>query len=150
MGKIIEIDGNLFHSKADAIGHGVNTVGAMGAGIAKAFSSLYPEMYEEYKLLCRSGELVAGGAWVWSDPTSDDIVLNIASQDRTGANARLDWLKTGLVEAIAQLRKVRPDSVVIALNRIGAGIGGLKWDDVREVIVDIAESEDIDIEIWNM
>ena len=148
MGNLIEKSGNLFNSAPDAIGQGINVEGVMGAGIAKTFASLYPEMLREYVALCKSDGITPGTAWVWADDRSDDIVLNIASQDRRGANARLIWLRTGLVDAIRQLRVIRPETSVIALPRIGCGIGGLEWKDVVSIYIEVAADEDVDIEVW--
>ena len=148
MGTLVEKSGNLFHSGISVIGHGINVDGKMGAGIAKGFADLYPDMRDEYVVLCRQNKIAPGTAWVWHDPTSDDIVLNVASQDRTGRHARLSWVKSSVTDAIEQIRETNPDTTVIGLPRIGCGIGGLVWDDVREVLSDIAESEDINIEIW--
>jgi O-acetyl-ADP-ribose deacetylase (regulator of RNase III) len=45
------ISGDLFENRfgAEAIGHGCNLQGSMGAGIAKIIKERYPEMYEEYR-----------------------------------------------------------------------------------------------------
>ena len=147
MGILIEKSGNLFHSAVDAIGQGINIEGVMGAGIAKTFASTYPEMLKEYVALCRQKKIQVGTAWVWRDSQSDDIVLNIASQDLRGKNARIEWLESGVLDAISQLRAVE-ETRVIALPKIGCGIGGLEWDDVRLVLNQIAQTEDIDIEVW--
>jgi O-acetyl-ADP-ribose deacetylase (regulator of RNase III) len=148
MGNIIDRTGSLFDSKAQAIGHGINVDGKMAAGIAAEFARVYPDMVKEYVALCKEGNITPGKAWVWQDPKSDDIVLNIASQDRPGRHAKLSWLRTGTVDAINQLRSLHPDIDRIALPHIGCGIGGLDWEDVQEILEDIAESMDIDIEVW--
>lgn len=148
MGNLIEKSGDLFTSGIRAIGHGINIRGRMGAGIAKAFSTLYPDMFEEYRALCESGDIRVGTTWLWEDPTSDDIVLNIASQDNPGPHARIEWLESGVVDAIRQLRDLDPETKVIGLPRIGCGIGGLDWHEVRFVLDQIAQEQDIDIQVW--
>lgn len=37
--------------------HGCNCAGAMGKGIALQFRNKYPEMYLEYKELCKTGNI---------------------------------------------------------------------------------------------
>jgi O-acetyl-ADP-ribose deacetylase (regulator of RNase III) len=148
MGKLIERSGDLFDTESNILGHGVNIEGLMGAGIAKEFSSRFPVMYDEYKDICKHGELVAGETWLWEDEASDFIVLNIASQDKPGKHARLDWLESGLEDALEQLARAFDDVEVIALPRIGCGIGGLDWEDVRPVLVAAAEKFNVDIELW--
>ena len=39
---LIFLSGNLFESNAQTIGHGCNTKGIMGAGIAREFKRRYP------------------------------------------------------------------------------------------------------------
>jgi O-acetyl-ADP-ribose deacetylase (regulator of RNase III) len=53
---ITYVDANLFTSPAQTLVNTVNTVGVMGKGIAKAFKTVYPDMFEEYASLCRRGE----------------------------------------------------------------------------------------------
>ena len=40
--------------------HGCNCAGAMGKGIAVSFKQRLPEMYAEYKELCRNGQFKPG------------------------------------------------------------------------------------------
>jgi O-acetyl-ADP-ribose deacetylase (regulator of RNase III) len=39
---------------AQALAHGCNCRGSMGAGIAAGFRERYPEMYEEYRRRCKA------------------------------------------------------------------------------------------------
>jgi len=87
MSTFTEYTGNLFDSDAKALGHGVNTEGRMGAGIAVAFRNADPDMYEAYRQECWSGRLTAGGMFAY--PSSGRWVYNIASQDLPGAMP--DW-----------------------------------------------------------
>jgi O-acetyl-ADP-ribose deacetylase (regulator of RNase III) len=50
------VSGDLFVNRynAQALAHGCNCQGAMGAGIAKGFRELYPDMYEEYHQQCKA------------------------------------------------------------------------------------------------
>ena len=148
MGKLIELSGNLFDSTARAIGHGINVKGAMNAGIAAEFARIYPDMKKEYKALCAENKITPGTTWLWEDSKSDDIVLNIASQDKPGKFARLNWLKSGVEDSIDQLQAIHPETRAIALPRIGCGIGGLDWLDVRGVLSDVASRGNVDIELW--
>jgi O-acetyl-ADP-ribose deacetylase (regulator of RNase III) len=47
------VTGDLFVNRhqAEALAHGCNCQGAMGAGIAVGFRERYPRMYEEYLLI---------------------------------------------------------------------------------------------------
>lgn len=49
---VTEVVGDLFDIDLPAIGHGCNSRGSMGAGIAVQFRRRYPDMYREYKRRC--------------------------------------------------------------------------------------------------
>lgn len=124
--------GDLFaQPDLDALAHGVNCLGAMGAGIAVLFKRRWPAMYEEYAAACRTGNLAVGGHLPWRAP--DGLwVYNLASQHRTGADARLEAIEPSLRLAVAHAEENFVDS--IGLPRIGSDIGGLTWADVLAVI----------------
>jgi len=143
---IIEKNGDLFTSHAEAYGHGVNVKGVMGRGIAKTLRSLYPEVFAPYKKACDEGLLTPGTVLpvMASDGT---LIMNMATQDLPGPNASYQWLDSSLANTLAYLRE--NGIVSLALPRIGAGIGGLDWDLVRNIIDTQAEHyPEITIEIW--
>lgn len=147
MGKIIYMQGDLFTSTAPAIGHGVNTSGVMGAGIAVAFKTALPEMYAWYRKYCQDGSLVPGGVWAYQ-PLSGPTVYNLASQDKPGAHAHLDWIRSSLSLALRDADQQGFDR--IALPRIGAGLGGLNWEDVERVMLEVVAPYKCDIELWTL
>lgn len=53
-GDIFRIDG------VSSYAHGCNCAGAMGKGIAVQFKSKYPDMYLEYKQLCKENKFCPG------------------------------------------------------------------------------------------
>jgi O-acetyl-ADP-ribose deacetylase (regulator of RNase III) len=121
--------GDLFaQDDVDAIGHGVNCRGVMGAGIALPFRRLEPVMYVQYAMRCKTGMLWPGEIFTWFG--ADKVIFNIASQAMPGPDARLDWLSDGL-------RKVSELAIAndwtVALPWIGAGIGGLSKEAVKDL-----------------
>lgn len=141
---MIEIQGSLFDSDSTAIGHGVNIDGLMGSGIAKHFARLFPQMYMDYRALCNAKLLSPGQAHVAKAGTL--TIYNIASQDRPGPSARLKWLTEG-VEAAMHHASATGHSV-LALPRIGCGIGGLNWDDVGPVLAEIDSRYTTELQIY--
>lgn len=119
----------------------------MNAGVAKEFRIRYPEMYREYRSLCQSDVLLAGGVHPWLDPRSNRWVYNLASQDEPGAYARLEWVDSSvrtMLEHASQHGVAK-----VSLPRIGCGIGGLRWRDVERVLSDAARSSDeVQLEVW--
>lgn len=145
MTKLILREGDIFDTDAMAIGHGVNTAGFMGAGIAAQFKDRFPFMYEAYRRMCEISILHPGGVYPY---TREDgrIVYNIASQDRPGANATYDFLLSGVSRTLshAEMHGIP----VVALPRIGSGIGGLDEAYVEGILFSLARTSPVDIELW--
>jgi O-acetyl-ADP-ribose deacetylase (regulator of RNase III) len=125
-----EVEGDLFEQGLPAIGHGVNCFGAMGAGIAKVFRDRYPGMYAAYSLLCDKGEISLGGIMIWKE--ANVTIYNLATQFLPGAEATLPAVKNSVSLAI---RNCYYENIpAIGLPRIGCGIGGLNWPDVKAIM----------------
>jgi O-acetyl-ADP-ribose deacetylase (regulator of RNase III) len=120
--------GDLFDQKVDAIGHGVNCKGKMGAGIATQFRKREPIMYAQYQERCEAGLIYPGEVFTWFG--NDHIIFNIASQDQPGPDASLAFLSSAMfvVENLCNRNKWS-----VALPWIGCGIGGLDKADVTRV-----------------
>lgn len=139
-----EITGDLFDPAHgfEAIGHGVNLKGVMGAGIAKTVRDRYPAIMEPYRRACRTGELHLGGYQVWEAPDGL-LVVNLATQQDLGRDARLWAVADSVYSALDDLegRGVRRFGV----PQLGAGIGGLDWDDVRTWLEKASTDRDIEL-----
>jgi O-acetyl-ADP-ribose deacetylase (regulator of RNase III) len=146
MTKLIEKTGDMFQSDAEAYAHGVNVKGLMGAGVAVAFKTKWPDMYANYKTICGLDFLHAGEVYTYD--AGDKLIFNIASQDLPGANAQLKWLEEGLRDAINEADELGIDK--IAMPRIGCGIGGLEWENVRDILDYYSRETDVDIEVWTL
>lgn len=138
--------GDLFDTELTHLGHGVNVVGVMGAGIAVSFRERYPEMYEDYQEACRENRIQPGSVFPYSE--GGDRIYNIASQDKPGAHARLEWLRSGLDAALAVVAEYGGEG--IAIPRIGCGIGGLDWDNVLPIIEELSDKHDVTVEVWTL
>jgi O-acetyl-ADP-ribose deacetylase (regulator of RNase III) len=148
---ILHRSGDMFSTGNTVLAHGVNTHGVMGSGIAPLFRNRYPAMYEEYRERCLSGELQPGQTFVWTDWKTGVTVLNIASQQKPGRDARLEWIESGMLDAIDQLEQLNFDKIVISMPRIGCGIGGLDWDDVEPLLESINEKKpEVIFEVWTL
>ena len=142
------ITGDLFEqTHLDAIGHGVNCKGVMGAGIAAQFKKRYPQMYREYAQLCQDKALHAGECFAWRNENddSDDFsyIYNLASQHQPGSDARYEWLEKSLhvMFAHAQAHNVR----TIGLPLIGAGIGGLSVEESMNAIDTVGATTSVEL-----
>lgn len=139
--------GDIWTTQARAIGHGVNVDGVMGAGIAKQFRDRFPAMYEEYREMCHNDQLLPGQVFPFQvRATPPQFIYNIASQDRPGPTAQLEWLQQGVAQALEHAAANGIDT--IALPMIGAGIGGLDAQDVIQVLKGRVAYSVVDIELW--
>lgn len=130
--------GDLFaQDDVDAVGHGVNCMGVMGAGIAKTFKNKYPIMFNYYKNYCENNSLKPGMVFPWlvKDDSNIKYVYNLVSQNRLGPDAKLEWLEQSLVKMIkhAESHGVKK----IGLPLVGGGIGGLPPEKVEKLLYDI-------------
>ena len=131
---MIEVkEGNLFDLDVPAYAHGVNCRGLMGAGIAKSFAAMYPAMLPSYQKLCRLGRgKLLGKVHPWQDPQSGKWIFNLFTQDEPGPNASLLSVYHSLRELLGML--IVRDITHVGMPAIGAGIGGLNFDEVLAVV----------------
>jgi O-acetyl-ADP-ribose deacetylase (regulator of RNase III) len=138
--KILGAHGDLFMFDVDAIAHGVNCRGYMGAGIAASFKQRFPQMFQEYRKHCLDGTLHPGGIYAYRH--GHRYIYNIASQRDPGATARVEWLRLGL--HIMLFHASRNNVQTIAIPWIGCGIGGLEKADLVEILDELAKNEEFD------
>lgn len=123
--------GNIF--KIDGVknyAHGCNCAGAMGKGIAVEFKQRYPEMYKEYKVLCKTGKFTLGSVFEYD--YGDGYVFNLGTQVSWTTRANIEAVGQAIDKMLITASALKIDK--IALPKIGAGLGGLNWDDVKLVI----------------
>lgn len=150
---MIEQEGNIFDTKAIAIGHGVNVFGVMGAGIAVQFKERWPHMFSDYQSKCRLGKgaLRPGDVHTWV--ARDKIVLSIASQSNPGPYATEAWLAMGLYKAADFIDKFEKwpfgGKRIIAIPAIGCGIGGLDLPTLHRCVRLVERNlPNVEFELW--
>jgi len=78
------VSGDLFANEhqAQALAHGCNCKGSMGAGIAVGFRERYPAMYIEYRRRCKATprEFNVGDAFLWK-AGDQPWVFNLGTQE---------------------------------------------------------------------
>ena len=144
---IVDKTGDIFTSDAHVIGHGVNCVGVMGKGIAVAFKTQYPRMYNQYREKCENGRLKPGDVFVYCDPETGRLIANLASQDKPGPNARYEWAMQSIQKTLDWMPLAEVTS--LAIPRIGCGIGGLNWDQMYYRLLDEFGEHPLTIEVWS-
>ena len=140
-----DVEGDLLRIavRGEAIGHGCNCDGVMG-GLAAHVESHWPALASDYRTACRTGTFTLGGVLPWLDEASGVWIYNLATQQHPGADARLDAIDSSVRAAVAHARG--NDVTRIYLPRIGAGIGGLRWEDVESTLETVAAAHpDVDL-----
>lgn len=110
--------------------HGCNCAGVMGKGIALQFKNKYPKMYSEYRVMCKTGLFNPGDVFDYN--YGGGHIYNLGAQVSWKTKAQLGYIENS-VERMLEL--AASDNVTkIALPAIGAGLGGLNWNDVKEIL----------------
>ncbi len=116
--------------------HGCNCAGAMGKGIALQFKSRFPDMYEQYRTLCRSNKFAVGD--VFRYPYKDGVVYNLGTQRTWKEKAKMEYIEKS-IHTMMKLAVV-DGTREIAMPAIGAGLGGGNWNDIKRMISDVASN----------
>lgn len=127
------VAGDLFCTPGlDAVAHGVNMNGVMAAGIALEFKQRFPQMHDEYKELCHRGLAALGKVHRFDLLRGPpDYVFNCFTQNKPGPHADIHAVANSVYEVMRQCQFLEIER--LGLPMIGAGIGGLKPEDVMEV-----------------
>ncbi|MHB8252800.1 MAG: type II toxin-antitoxin system antitoxin DNA ADP-ribosyl glycohydrolase DarG [Acidiferrobacter sp.] len=137
--------GNLLEARAEALVNTVNTVGVMGKGIALMFKERFSENFRLYAAACKAKQVQTGRMFVTEVNELDGPrwIVNFPTKQHWRAPSQLAWVVDGLQD----LRRFLIEHNVrsIAIPPLGAGNGGLEWDEVREQIE--AMLGDLDTEI---
>lgn len=127
--------GNLLQADAEALVNPVNCVGVMGRGLALQFREQYPANFTAYKEACRTKTLTPGVMLVHplNTQTNPRYLINFPTKDHWKGQSKLVYITSGLTALIASVRQYQIAS--IALPALGCGLGGLRWEEVRPLIV---------------
>lgn len=138
--KILET--TVFESGANAIVNTVNCVGFMGGGLALEFKLRYPKMYDEYKKNVENNNVKIGKLTYHQE--KDIKIINFPTKDNFRDPSKIEYIEKGLNNFIKTYQKNNIKS--IAFPKLGAGLGGLNWKTVRNLI--IRKLKDLPIKVY--
>ena len=142
---------DIFKSGAQILVNPVNVVGVMGKGLAKQFRDRFPGFYETYKSDCQSGLLKPGYCKLYHHGPTNQWIANIATENHWKDGAKEKWI----IESIRNLREdierskgyFRPEKLEsVAIPRVGCGLGGLDWNNIRPLIIN--ELKGCEFDVW--
>ena len=100
-------------------------------------------MFKEYKLLCKNNQLTPGGYFLYKEDTP--WVLNFATQDTRGG-AEVEFVKECLLQFTQYYQEEGITS--IAMPRIAAGLGGLDWLNMKDLLIELLDPLPIPIYVY--
>ena len=130
-------EGNIFKiPQVRNYAHGCNCSGATGKGIALQFKDKFPEMFEQYKALCKDNKYNVGDVFQYQ--YKDGFVYNLGTQKTWWDKAELEYIETSLHKMLEMAENEGVKE--IAMPAIGAGLGGISWDDIKPLISKVASN----------
>lgn len=127
---IVYKTGSIFDSTCTILVNPINCMGVMGAGLAKQFKERYPQNFEYVK----RNKFFPG--FILVNYASLPYIANFATKDDWRNPSKMEWIVEGLycLRADLHIFDDEGDNVSVAIPKIGCGLGGLNWQDVRAEI----------------
>jgi O-acetyl-ADP-ribose deacetylase (regulator of RNase III) len=132
-----EVSGDILLSKAEMIAHGVAPGDHFNQGLALALRERYPAMAKDFRHYCQVSHPKAGELWTWAGAEGVRIANLMTQDEATGQKSHPGKATSHNVgAALRGLRGlIEQESIAsVALPRLATGVGGMQWDDVRELI----------------
>jgi len=123
--------GNLLEARTEALVNTVNTVGVMGKGIALMFKERFADNFHRYAAACKAKEVRTGKMFVTAVNELDGPrwIVNFPTKQHWRNASQMEWISDGLQDLRRFLIENKVQS--IAIPPLGAGNGGLNWNEVR-------------------
>ncbi len=134
---IKEVSGDILHTKAQVLAHGIAPNDPFSNGLALQLRESRPAMYKDFRHYCQSQHPKPGGLWTWMG-ADGKRVINLFTQEpayhagEKPGRATLQHVGHALRDLRHLIDKEKFSSV--ALPRLATGVGGLEWSDVKLLI----------------
>lgn len=137
--------GNIFDSSCATIAITTNSVGVMGAGLAKSAASKYPAILPCYREHCKHTPANTLHAPIIVPVEPERQLLLIPT--------KIDWRKPSEIsyvnEALRHIYELQTDLTSLALPPLGCGLGGLDFQrDVRPLYIEWLPQIHVPIELY--
>ena len=129
-------DGNILRTRIQTLVCPVNTIGVMGAGLAKYFTSYYPALLHHYRDACKTKALTIDKLWVYKHSPIRQILCFPTKIDWRDPS-KLEWIEAGMKRLVEQQEAL--GIYEIAIPQLGCGKGQLDWKEVGPIVVKYAE-----------
>lgn len=137
---IYEVTGDILHSRASTIVHGVAPNDHFNSGLAQQLRLLYPSMFRDFRHYCQVAHPQSGDLWTWSGVGRRGVVNIISLLTQSGGyrhgqrpgRATIENVNHALRALHKWVEHERPES--LAMPRLATGFGGLDWQRVLPLI----------------
>lgn len=132
-GNILDAAGEPYHS----IVIPVNLQGVLGAGLARQFRDRFPDAARDYIHACRNTRIPRVMGRYWYSRGNDFIFFPTKDHwiDKSNLQNIIDCIDDMITE-----NAVCEEYSKISFPKIGCGLGGLRWEDVRPHIIRFADA----------
>lgn len=143
------VKGDIFLSDCEAIGHGCNCEGYMGAGIALSIRQRFNKAYQLYKKACSINKFKPGV--VQTVDCGNKKIVNMATQSKIrrhdgSGGARESWIRECLENIKCNFKKREYNS--IAFPPVGCSLGGLSWERIKPLFIEIFSESDLKVIVY--
>lgn len=131
------LSGDILHSRARALAHGVAPGDHFDSGLALALRERWPAMVKDFRHHCQVSHPKPGEVWTWAGADGRRIVNLLTQEPAPGHHAKPGRATVAHVNhALRALRQVAEKETLasLALPRLATGVGGLDWKDVRPLV----------------
>lgn len=124
------VRGDIFAAETEALVNPVNTEGVMSKGLSAQFKRSFTANFDAYHRACEEGDVVVGRMFVTATERDQPrYIINFPTKQESRAPSALEYIEAGLADLVRVIREFELTSV--AIPGLGAGLGGLNWQDVR-------------------
>ncbi len=150
-GMLVEKTGNVFDTKAKLIAHGVSSAASFNYGFGRQIVQAWPSVKNHF--LMRDN-------WV---PGDLQVVVFVGSQDIRVANVAVHTYNSSIAYSTRELDLASLEAALeklfkycvknkistIAMPRIGCGLAGGKWSEVKAVLQKLLTNYDLTVEVYD-
>jgi len=144
--------GNILENvRTGTILHSVNTLGVMGAGVAKGIKDLYPKTYRQYQELCSEFDhtKLLGKYYTSTEinPEGSLDIINAFGQRNVGGTKPVSY--DAIDSIFRELYSYEEDPIPeLHTVKIGAGLGGGNWKVIEQIILEHLPNE-CNVYVWD-
>jgi len=110
----------------------VNTDGFMGKGLALEIKARFPKTNEIYVGKCNQGIFKPGDILFTRE--KGVIIANLATKGSYKNPSKIEYIEKGLSNLKKFLDKPENKDIKVIMPKIGCGLGGLNWNEVKALI----------------